>query len=243
MKKTIITLLALAGVAMAESLTLTPVATVTDYTVASSGAISLSDTTSVWSAFSGKLDATKGFTLQITLSDWSPYSGSLFYFSTEATPTYTTSLVTVGYTSANGISGWKGAMLYNLNGSSSVTYNSDITASELPSHSSLTDSKLPDVTLFVTANGGAITLYEVNTASELVQICSTTALTTGEAQSIAFAQWSDASKNRNTATIGITAYKGALTETQMTSLIVPEPTTATLSLLALAGLAARRRRK
>lgn len=38
-------------------------------------------------------------------------------------------------------------------------------------------------------------------------------------------------------------YSGVLSETQISQLSVPEPTTATLSLLALAGLAARRRRK
>lgn len=38
-------------------------------------------------------------------------------------------------------------------------------------------------------------------------------------------------------------WKKALSESEIKSLIIPEPTTATLSLLALAGLAARRRRK
>ena len=38
-------------------------------------------------------------------------------------------------------------------------------------------------------------------------------------------------------------YSGVLSATQISQLSVPEPTTATLSLLALAGLAARRRRK
>ena len=38
-------------------------------------------------------------------------------------------------------------------------------------------------------------------------------------------------------------YQRALTATEVKGLVIPEPTTATLSLLALAGLAARRRRK
>ena len=41
----------------------------------------------------------------------------------------------------------------------------------------------------------------------------------------------------------VTMWNRALSATEVGSLIVPEPTTATLSLLALAGLAARRRRK
>ena len=256
MKKTLITLLALAGVAAADS-TVTPVATVTDYTVASSGAISLSDTTNVWSAFSGKLDATKGFTLQITLTDWTCVNGPLFYFSTAGVDNSSneTSLVTVGY--ANGINNtdstkWTGATVFNTaNGSSAdgrVTYafkSTDDVIQTLPSHGSLNNDKLEDtVSLFVTGKEGAITLYEVDTSFNLVEIAKTTNLVTGTAESVVFSQWTNASdkKNDNRATIDIVAYEGVLTTDQMAALI-PEPTTATLSLLALAGLAARRRRR
>ena len=41
----------------------------------------------------------------------------------------------------------------------------------------------------------------------------------------------------------ITVWNRALTASEVSGLVIPEPTTATLSLLALAGLAARRRRK
>ena len=41
----------------------------------------------------------------------------------------------------------------------------------------------------------------------------------------------------------ITFWNKALSDSEVSGLVIPEPTTATLSLLALAGLAARRRRK
>ena len=62
--------------------------------------------------------------------------------------------------------------------------------------------------------------------------------------SIAFGSWAGNSGNgtlkEDIASFAI--YKGAMTASEVAAL-VPEPTTATLSLLALAGLAARRRRK
>lgn len=249
MKKTLITLLALCGVAAADS-TATPVASVTDYTVTGSGAISLSDATSDWSAFSNKLDAAEGFTLQITLTDWTCANGPLFYFSTAGVDDSTneTSLVTIGYTTGNNIANWTGATVFNSASGSATSGNvtySNITNKDLPSHDTLSNSKLQDtISLFVTGKNGAITLYEVDTSFNLVEIAKTTNVTTGTAQSIVFSQWTDATgkQNGNRATIDIVGYKGVLTTTQMTALI-PEPTTATLSLLALAGLAVRRRRK
>ena len=260
MKKTLITLLALAGVAAAAD-SITTLASVSDYTISSSSFVSFSDENSDWYAFNNQINAATGFTLQITLTDWAPANGPLFYLSTGTTATtalYDTSLVSVGYSAnGNGISGnntgWYGAALFSGTGTmktdtqsgGAVTYAyTSMERDELPSHAK---SSSLDATLFITSNGGTVTLYEVDNDSVLTKICSTTNLSEGVANSIVFAEWARANgshtTNDNRATIGITAYKGALTETQMTSLIVPEPTTATLSLLALAGLAARRRRK
>lgn len=58
-----------------------------------------------------------------------------------------------------------------------------------------------------------------------------------------FGYFGDSSKGASTNFDNILIYNRALTSTEVKALIVPEPTTATLSLLALAGLAARRRRK
>ena len=248
MKKTLITLLALAGVAAADS-TVTPIASVTDYEISSSGFVSFSDTSSDWAAFDGKIDAAAGFTLQITLTDWSPANGPLFYLSTANTHTtalYNTSLATPSYSSLGNGEGWSGACLHDsTNGSMkspSVTYSPSNTLSSLPSHS----GRSIDTTLFVTGKNGSVTLYEVGTDFQLVQVCSTTNVSTGVAQSIVFAEWArengSHTTNGNRATMSVSAYDGILTKEQMTAL-VPEPTTATLSLLALAGLAVRRRRK
>lgn len=253
MKKTLVTIMALAGVAAAD--TPTPTAAVNDYTFNTS-VITFGSTDTAWSSFAGKINAANSFTLQISLTDWKPANGPLFYLSTkdsESAATYDTSLVTVGYSAdGNGLSGWYGAALFNsANGSMrtdtdntnpgpvNYTYTS-ASRTELPSHA---NSSSLEATLFVTANQGTVTLYEVNYDNELVQICSTTNLSAGEAKSIVFSQWSNTTTtNDNNGTISISAYNGVLTTSQMAALI-PEPTTATLSLLALAGLAARRRRK
>lgn len=236
---------------------ITTLATVSDYSISNSSFISFSDTTSDWSAFSNQINAATGFTLQITLTDWTPANGPLFYLSTGTTAItalYTTSLVSVGYSAdGNGIDKWYGAAIFSGTGTmktdtlsgGAVEYAYTSTSrNELPSHA---NSGSLETTLFVTSYEGTVTLYEVDNDSVLTKICSTTNLSEGVANSIVFAEWArddgPHSTNDNRATIGITAYKGALTETQMTSLIVPEPATATLSLLALAGLAARRRRK
>ena len=249
MKKTLIALMALAGVASAES-TLTPIASVENYSISDSCVVSLSDITSGWSDFSGDINATTGFTLQITLTNWTVANGPLFYFSTGGSDNSSnaTSLVTVGYTSGNNISGWTGATLFNkANGSATtgnVTY-SNIAGKVLPSHATPSNNKLSGtISLFVTGKNGAITLYEVDSSNQLVEICNTTCLDSGTAQSIVFSQWTNdaGKKNSNRATVSMTAYSGVLSTGQMSTLI-PEPTTATLSLLALAGLAARRRRK
>lgn len=58
-----------------------------------------------------------------------------------------------------------------------------------------------------------------------------------------FGYFGDSTKGASTNFDNILIYNRALTSTEVKALIVPEPTTATLSLLALAGLAARRRRK
>lgn len=262
MKKTIITLLALCGVATAAD-SITTLASVSDYTISSSSFVSFSDETSDWYAFNNQINAATGFTLQITLTSWTPANGPLFYLSTGTTETsalYNTSLVAVGYSNdGNSLSGWHGATLFNTDNGSMGSSNPNVAGknpgpvtyeytsnsrTELPSHA---NSGSLEATLFVTSNNGTVTLYEVDNDSVLTKICSTTNLSEGVAKSIVFAEWPREngahSTNGNRATIGITAYKGALTETQMTSLIVPEPTTATLSLLALAGLAARRRRR
>ena len=98
----------------------------------------------------------------------------------------------------------------------SPTYNS-LTGDNLLVESSTTQSPFYTVTLAFTAD----------------QVDAMKA--TGEDQTFVFVAYSDAVNGSNTGAL--------MKDFQMSGLAVPEPTTATLSLLALAGLAARRRRK
>lgn len=250
--------MALVGVATAADLT--PVASFSDYNITSPSVISFSNTDTGWASFDGKINAATGFTLQITMTNWTAAGGVLFYLSTKDTGVTASSngshIAAVGYAESTiGYINWYGATLYShtgtmnsnapTGGGGNVYYSyqsSDRT--ELPSHA---DSIPLEATLFVTSYNGIVTLYEVDNNSQLVKICETRNLSEGVAQSIVFSEWAKENGEYNTfnnrGTIGITAYSGALTTEQMSSLIVPEPTTATLSFLALAGLAARRRRK
>lgn len=62
-------------------------------------------------------------------------------------------------------------------------------------------------------------------------------------QRLQFGYWGNANNATAVNVDNILIYDRALSATEVKALTVPEPTTATLSLLALAGLAARRRRK
>ncbi len=104
------------------------------------------------------------------------------------------------------------------------------------------------------ASGQTITLVQDGTAKTLtlyVDGKQTGQVTEWKAASVKGMQFGSSLNNDwgerdplNSASIDkLAIWSTALTGTQVKSLIVPEPTTATLSLLALAGLCARRRRK
>ena len=80
---------------------------------------------------------------------------------------------------------------------------------------------------------------------DLVATATKTELMAGEITTLALGGWVGSSDNSLLDyTLGsLAVYKGAMSATEVKALNIPEPTTATLSLLALAGLAARRRRK
>lgn len=65
----------------------------------------------------------------------------------------------------------------------------------------------------------------------------------GDLNKVQFGYWGDSSKNTQLDIDNVLIYSRPLSADEVKALTVPEPTTATLSLLALAGLAARRRRK
>ena len=102
------------------------------------------------------------------------------------------------------------------------------------------------VTIVSNATDNILTLY-VN--GEVTGTWSGNAWTAGEGQSLALAGiqigavLGGGRKIDNVEIDNIGIWNRAMTSDEVAALIVPEPTTATLSLLALAGLAARRRRK
>ena len=94
----------------------------------------------------------------------------------------------------------------------------------------------------VTMAEGAFNFY-MN--GELVATASKTGLMDGEITSLGLGGWAGGSANSILDyTLGsLAVYDGAMSAAEVKGLIIPEPATATLSLLALAGLAARRRRR
>ena len=108
---------------------------------------------------------------------------------------------------------------------------------------------------FVVRNGGELTLSNINFEGLTKNDTLTFTISGGSDHTVALASisagsWSGvttfdttdwASKNNNYDDVGTNA--APLVSLSVTTASVPEPTTATLSLLALAGLAARRRRK
>ena len=94
----------------------------------------------------------------------------------------------------------------------------------------------------VTMAEGAFNFY-MN--GELVATASKTGLMDGEITSLGLGGWAGGSPNSILDyTLGsLAVYDGAMSAAEVKGLIIPEPATATLSLLALAGLAARRRRR
>ena len=94
----------------------------------------------------------------------------------------------------------------------------------------------------VTMAEGAFNFY-MN--GELVATASKTGLMSGEITTLGLGGWvGNYSNSLLDYTLGSLAiYDGAMSAAEVKGLIIPEPATATLSLLALAGLAARRRRR
>lgn len=235
MKKTIITLLALAGAAGAE-VTPTSIWSYDDYDLTQTGKIDLS------SLNLSTAEGADGYTLMLTFSSdvsFSQGSGSILWLSSiGATDTgnYTSSTGTLGYRSGNGYTA--GLAMFNAaNGSSStdeVLWNGGGI-----SHN---NAAFGGTTIFMTSQGGVATLYELTSDGNLKLTSQNEGLLSADVKSMWIGNWNTEGSNFSAGTADIALYSGVLTTSQMNSLMVPEPTTATLSLLALAGLAARRRR-
>lgn len=251
MKKTIITLLALCGVASAADLVAKwdgfSSLTSGDYTFATSGSTTVSSDgilnvvgasggTATVDITNAGLNFTNGFTLNMLVNSVGSYGGNGPY-SLVGFRGATTEFLTIACIASDN----SGKFCF------SGSVNNITTTSE--SNASLETitgtSAYSAITLTFTStefkmylNGNLVATGTPNSGKM------TTAMATETITKIALGSWAGASSSsrlsENVAAFAI--YDGAMTATEVAAL-VPEPTTATLSLLALCGLAARRRRR
>lgn len=180
------------------------------------------------------LSYSEGFTLSFAVSNIGSFSGygpfGLVSLATGSDPFFTV----VGYNSSTSMPG------FSFNGT-----GNKITSSNTSNVSALTSSTPQIVTL--TFLNDTITFYMNGVAAGTGTIVSGSATEdnlTAHIATIGLGSWVGASSNGllNENIYNFSIYRGAMNADQVREL-VPEPATATLSLLALAGLAARRRRK
>ncbi len=236
MKKTLITLMALVGVASAT--TPQSVLTLSNVDLGELAVIDIS---------TANLTTTDGFTIMLTLDFKSASNGPAMWFSklesthTNVGTSYEDSVATIGWGSPNYQSSYR-LSLFTTGGSAGGVS----TSADAISGSTTGDPVKFRTTAFVTYSGGTATLYEINSDGELLQTGSTTYSSTETTEtsvkSLVLGNWAHNGVNA-TGNANIALYSGVLSQKAMNELLIPEPTTASLSLLALAGLAARRRRK
>lgn len=245
MKKTLITLLALCGVASAAD-ELTPVWSMEDIDVSGNTnyPITLTDAT---------ISSETGYTAVITLNWTEVANAPLFWLGTDDGSNYKNSTATFGYKGDS----YHASLFNNTNGSNSgATDNATGITTTLQDYSLsdedtvITDKKKSTslknktLTYFLTSNNGTSALYGLTNNNEVVQIATQTGMTVGNVTALHVGHWGTNS-NYSDGIMSIALYNGVMEKNTMQSIagaVIPEPTTATLSLLALAGLAARRRR-
>ena len=255
MKKTLITLLALAGVAMADTITFDLAALNAPSTLiggASNSALVTSaafDNTTNFSTLtglfteSGKWYASAGYNNNINTT-----TGNGVPSSTEGV------VLVAGGPSSSGRS-TIGGIEFSLTASEIAQVDGPLTFSFEIAHHYGNDNKNHQVSFYLLTDAVTLTsptyntkegdnqlvesstsaspFYSVTLSFNAEQVAAMQA--TGEDQTFAFVAYSDAVNGSNTGVL--------MKNFQMSGEMVPEPTTATLSLLALAGLAARRRRR
>lgn len=197
-------------------------------------------------------DATSsGYTMMLTFSANSAAtessSGSILWLSTSAsnsigTTDYNNSTATVGVRSQNHTC--QGLGLFNAANGSSTTNQVEWHEAGLSGDNGYSFGA---TTLFVTSecrdSKSYVTLHELTADGTLKLTNINDGLVAGAVNTLVVGNWHNNGSIMASGTVDVTFYNGVLTEGEMQSLMVPEPATATLSLLALAGLAARRRRK
>ena len=242
MKKTLITLItlmALGGVAVAAD-SLSPIWTQESITLQNDNVYDLS---------SLNLNTTTGYTLMMNITlGAAPANGPLCFITNSAIDTSSTTAVNA-YAMSTGSVGFSnqqdGMITFSTSGSQGGTYTSGEDKSSAISFIKNDNSGAYSTTLFLTSQNGTATLYELTETGTVVFTHSRGSMGTGNLAQLIVGDWwagTNGTQTQQTGTMNASIYSGVLTVSQMNSLI-PEPTTATLSLLALAGLAVRRRRK
>ena len=191
------------------------------------------------------LNTTTGYTLMLTGNWTNRGNGPLLWLSNAAgeagysggsTDGQLHSTATIGYsTGAN-----KFAITYGDGGAGGGTHTLPASPVTIPSSTQPASTDVT-VTLFLTSQGGTATIYELASDGNLYQTSTRSDYATGDVATLSIGNWAISRGSVQEGTMNASIFSGVLTTQQMADLI-PEPTTATLSLLALAGLAARRRR-
>lgn len=241
--------MALAGVAVAAE---TPVAVWTLDDVSLSGNTNYTTDANNVTLSSLNISGDNGYTVMITMN-WTKVSNApVLWFSTTDGTGYANSTATFGYKG-----GAHHACLFNTSGSNGHCVNSYTgTNDNLPDYLSddtgitgtggndanVTSLKDKTLTYFITSLDGNTKLYELLNDGNVTLIATQSGMKTGTLDTLVVGHWNGANAHQD-GTMDIQLYSSVLEVPQMKALTVPEPTTATLSLLALAGLAARRRRK
>lgn len=242
MKKTLIALFALGSMAMATEELPSAVWSVEDQAVSGHTTIALT-------LEGGQtLNTTDGVTAFITVN-WTGVSNApMLWLCTSAGTGYANSAATFGY---KGNGNEHHATLFSVgggNGGTTNPYNNVASEVKTPDYIAATvgnaakNASLSEKTLtfFMTTAGGTSNLYELMDSGDIQLLCTQTGMKTGDIDNLYIGGWNN-TDSAQSGTASIALYNSVLTTEQMKAL-APEPTTATLSLLALAGLCARRRR-
>ena len=252
MKKTITALMALAGVAMADTITFDLSALNAPNTLIggdSSNALTTTaafDNTTSYTALTGLLTESNKWYAS------AGYNNNINTSTGNGVPSSDTGVVLVaGGPSGSGRS-TIGAIEFSLTVAEIAQVDGPLTFSFNAAHQYGNDNNNHEFTFILMSESVTLTsaVYNSKTGSNLLEEGAATPLTielaftaeqvdamkaTNADQTFAFVAYSNAVNGSNTGVL--------MNNFTMSGQLVPEPTTATLSLLALAGLAARRRRK
>ena len=187
--------------------------------------------------------AENGITIMLTLDYDTFNNGPSFWFSTLA---HDATNVSTSYQSAAAIVGSGSPTNGASQRLSLFKASAGSAGGASSSNAGISSGKTDFETIaFITIQDSTANFFELTTDGAVVQTGTVTGasnVVSGPIQSLVIGNWAHNGVN-STGSADIAFYSGTLNTAQMNSLVVPEPTTATLSLLALAGLAARRRRK